>query len=54
MILENFEDIFEFLIENKSEAEVEKFFKDDFPFILPKFVEDSEIFFYKKNQRARK
>lgn len=37
MILDKFEDIFEFLIENKSEEEVEKFFKESFPFILPKF-----------------
>jgi hypothetical protein len=47
-VIANFEEVFEFLLIDKSVQEIQDFIKS-FQFILPKFTEPSEVFIMRKN-----
>lgn len=46
LAIANWEEIFEFLLQNKNQFQIKQFLVD-FNFILPRFVEDSKVFLQK-------
>lgn len=51
LAIANFEEVFEFLLLNKNEHEVEEFIKD-FRFLLPSFAESSDVFISQPNLKV--